>query len=305
MGEQREYRVKKGEEGLRLDAFLALKEEELSRSYLQSLIEGGKVSVDGAVKKKGYRLSLGEMIGIHFPPPVDPLPAPEDLPLQILYEDSSLLVINKEPGMVVHPAPGHLEGTLVNALLFHVPDLAGIGGVKRPGIVHRLDKDTSGVMVVAKDDRAHHHLKDQFSAREIKKVYLACVEGSFPYERAKVEAPLGRDPHHRQRMAVVRKGKTAISHFIVKRRFPTTTLLQVILKTGRMHQIRAHAHSLHCPVVGDTLYGRKKRRGNVSRQLLHSFVLGFAHPLKEEWMEFKAPLPKDFLSFLKEERREQ
>lgn len=303
MEERREYRVKREEEGLRLDSFLTLREGDLSRSYIQSLIEDGEVVVEGRVKKKGYRLSSGETIEIHIPPPIDPVPTPEDLPLHILYEDPSLIVINKEPGMVVHPAPGHLEGTLVNALLFHLPDLVGIGGVKRPGIVHRLDKDTSGVMVVAKDDRAHHHLKDQFSNREVKKVYLTLLEGSFPHERVRVEAPIGRDPNYRKRMAIVERGKMAISHFTVKRRLSTSTLLQVVLKTGRMHQIRVHALSLNSPVVGDTLYGRKKRRSNVKRQLLHSFTLGFTHPLKGEWMEFKAPLPLDFLSFLKEENR--
>lgn len=302
MVKRREYRVEEDEGGLRLDQYLTLKREDLSRSYLQTLIHEGHVQVDGTFRKKGYGLSPGETITLHIPPPKDSEPTPQDLPLDILYEDRSLIVINKEPGLVVHPAPGHKDRTLVNALLFHIPDLAGIGGVRRPGIVHRLDKDTSGVMVVAKEDGVHRHLKEQFSIREVKKVYLALVQGAFPYDHIKVETPIGRDPHHRKRMAVSERGKMAISHFTVKRRLSTTTLLQVGLKTGRMHQIRVHASYLGCPVVGDMLYGRK-RGVRVKRQLLHSFSLGFNHPGRGEWMEFKAPLPLDFRSFLKEERR--
>lgn len=298
--DHREYVVEEEEGGMRLDGFLSQRED-LSRSSLQTLIDDGQVLVNGTIKKKSYRLSKGDTISLQIPPLKDPSPLPQDLPLTILYEDDSLLVINKEAGIVVHPAPGHHHGTLVNALLFHVPDLAGINGVKRPGIVHRLDKDTSGVMVVAKGDHVHQHLKEQFTSRVVKKTYLTFLEGSFPYENVRVEAPIGRNPYHRQQLMVTKKNsKWAVSHFWVKRRFPTTTLLKVSLETGRMHQIRVHARYLGHPVVGDTLYSKGRR--DVPRQLLHSFSLAFIHPQREEWMEFKAPLPGDFLAFLRTQR---
>lgn len=302
MGSRREYIVEEEGAGLRLDRYLSSKEPDLSRSYLQHLIVEGEVLVDGVVKKKSHLLSPGETVLLQIPPPVDPRPIPQSLPLHILYEDSSLLVLNKEPGLVVHPAPGHPDKTLVNALLAHVPDLSGIGGVKRPGIVHRLDKDTSGVMVVAKGDRAHQHLKEQFTSRTVHKYYLALVEGHFPHDTLVVDAPIGRDPQFRKRMKVTRKGKRAVTHITLRRHFLDSSLLWVKLETGRMHQIRVHTHYLGHPVVGDPLYGRKKRQKKVLRQLLHSFSLGFFHPLKGVWMEFHAPLPRDFLDFLQKQK---
>lgn len=301
MNEERIYKVSYEDTGLRLDCYLSLKEKHLSRSYLQSLIQEGMVKVGGRKRKKSYLLSQGDEVLLYLPEPTDPTPVPQKIPLSILYQDSSLIVVNKEAGLVVHPAPGHPQGTLVNALLYHCPDLVGIGGVKRPGIVHRLDKDTSGVMVVAKEDGVHQDLKEQFSKRSIQKIYLALVEGHFFPDKALVDAPIGRDPRYRQRMTVASQGKSAISYFTVKRRFKDTTLLQVRLKTGRMHQIRVHASYLGFSVVGDLLYGRKDHRKEVQRQLLHSFCLGFFHPKTREWMEFRAPLPPDFLAFLKKE----
>lgn len=300
MSRRKEYTIEESGAGLRLDLYLSGKEPDLSRSYLQDLIKGGKILVDGTVKKKSHLLSPGESISIQLPPPVHPIPLPQALPLHILYEDPFLLVLNKDPGLVVHPAPGHPDKTLVNALLAHAADLSGIGGVKRPGIVHRLDKDTSGVMVVAKGDGTHQHLKEQFSDRTVEKVYLGLVEGRFPHEDIRVEAPIGRDPRFRRRMKVTEKnGRQAVTQFILRRHFQDCSLLWIKLKTGRMHQIRVHARYLGHPIVGDPLYAGRRQRKGVSRQLLHAFSLGFLHPVKGVWMQFTAPLPPDFLLFLK------
>jgi 23S rRNA pseudouridine1911/1915/1917 synthase len=292
--------------GDRLDVYVA-GHSDLSRARVQALVAEGRVRVDGQVARKADRLEVGQEIEVRVPPPEALEAQPEDIPLDVLFEDASLLVVNKPAGMVTHPGPGHPTGTLVNALLAHTDDLSGIGGKLRPGIVHRLDRDTSGLMVVAKNDRAHHSLSQALQQRDIKRLYIAASWGHLSESPLEVNAPIGRDPVERQRMAVVEKGRNAVTRFRVVERWLGAELLHVALGTGRTHQIRVHLAHIGHPVVGDTVYGVGWERGiggkarqwaktlsqMVERQFLHSWRLSFAHPVSGEAMQFELPLPAD------------
>jgi len=292
--------------GDRLDVYVA-ENSDLSRTRVQALVVEGRVRVDGHVARKADRLEAGQEIEVRVPAPEALEAQPEDLALDVLFEDSSLLVVNKPSGMVTHPAPGHPTGTLVNALLAHTHDLSGIGGKLRPGIVHRLDRYTSGLMVVAKSDRAHHALSEALQRREVKRLYIAASWGHLSESPLEVAAPIGRDPVERRRMAVVEKGRNAVTRFRVMERWIGAELLQVALGTGRTHQIRVHLAHIGHPVVGDRVYGVGWERGiggkarqwaktlgkSVERQFLHSWRLSFEHPVSGELMRFELPLPAD------------
>ncbi|MDN5346840.1 MAG: rRNA synthase [Clostridia bacterium] len=297
--------VEAGDEGKRLDLFLARKVN-VSRSRVQQLIAVGEIRVNGQTAKASYRLKPGDHIEGRVPEPEELAARPEDISLDILYEDGDIIVVNKPQGMVVHPSPGHERGTLVNALLFHCRDLSGINGVLRPGIVHRLDKDTSGVLVAAKNDLAHLGLAAQIKARSMKRLYLALVHGKVAPDEGRIEAPIGRHPVNRLRMAVVKtkQARPAVTHYRVLERLGNYTLLECRLETGRTHQIRVHMAYRGHPVVGDPVYGPRRRPFDVPGQLLHAYLLGFHHPRTGEYLEFRAPLPEIFTKILSLLRRQ-
>ncbi|ABB15756.1 RluA family pseudouridine synthase [Carboxydothermus hydrogenoformans] len=282
--------------GLRLDKFLAEQEElELSRSFIKKLIEEGKVTVNGLHRKASYKVRGGEIIAVLLPPPRELSVKPEEIPLDIVYEDEDLVVVNKKAGMVVHPAEGNWDGTLVNALLYHCQNLSGIGGVLRPGIVHRLDKDTSGLLVVAKNDLAHQSLAEQIKEKKAVREYWTIVHGYLKNKEGIIDLPIGRHPRDRQKMAVVSNGKTAQTVYKVLEEFNKGfTLIQAKLLTGRTHQIRVHFSYLGHPVLGDPKYGHQNNPFGVKRQMLHAIKLSFIHPRSGELLEFTAPLPEDF-----------
>ena len=282
--------------GERLDVFVARRRPDLSRSRVQRLIAEGLVVVDGAPARAGRKLSADEKVTVTLPPPEPSTVEPEPIPLTVWYEDEDLLVVDKPAGMPVHPSAGHRRGTLVNALLAHCPSLAGIGGSQRPGIVHRLDKDTSGLMVVAKNDAAHQSLSRQLKERSVRKGYAALVEGRLEPPEAIIEAPIARDPSHRKRMAVVPGGREARTAYKVRRYLDGYTLVEVTPSTGRTHQIRVHFASLGHPLVGDPLYGRRSKV--LGRQFLHAHRLGFHHPRDGRYLKFESPLPQDLQSAL-------
>ncbi len=303
-GTQDQYIVGENEQGRRLDVFLSQKDKDLSRSQAKRLIEDGEVLVEGKSARGSHLLKLGETVSLHKPPPVSPGIVPEDIPLDILYEDEAVIVVDKPPGMVVHPAAGNYGGTLVNALQFHCRDLSGIGGVMRPGIVHRLDKGTSGLMVVAKSDEAHRHLSEQFKNRRVSKHYTALVHGNLREDEGIVDAPVGRHPVERKKMSTKsRRGKEALTRWKVLERFGAFTLLEAKIDTGRTHQIRVHLSSIGHPVVGDSVYGGSKRTietpemraavKKLTRQALHAGRLSFLHPVTGKEMSFESPLPQD------------
>lgn len=280
-------------EGQRLDRILVSWLPELSRTYAQMLIDDGQVVVVGRQRKASYRPRTGERIDVLLPPPQPTELVPESIPLAIVYEDADVIVIDKPVGMVVHPAPGHERGTVVNAILAHAPDLQ-INGSRRPGIVHRIDKDTSGLLIVARHERALAALAAQFQARQTLKLYLALLDGVVEPDEGTIDVPIGRDPRHRQRMAPLRDGRPAISHFRVLERFARHTLVEVRIESGRTHQIRVHAAFIGHPVVGDTLYGNPRGAADLplARQFLHAARLGLRLP-GGEWREFTSPLPAD------------
>lgn len=286
--------------GTRLDLVLSLLIEETSRSHLQKLIEQGKVTVNGAVNDlKKYKVNTGDLVTVSVPEPVLLDVAAEDIPIDIVYEDEDVLVINKPKGMVVHPAAGNYNGTLVNAILYHCKSLSSINGVIRPGIVHRIDKDTSGLLMVAKNDVAHRSLAEQLAAHSITRAYRAVVYHNFQEDEGTVDAPIGRDPNNRLRMAVNRmNGKEAVTHFKVLERFGSFTHLEARLETGRTHQIRVHMAYINHPLLGDAVYGPKKRVLGVESQMLHAKLLGFHHPRTGEYMEFNSQLPEEFKRIL-------
>ncbi|MBE6036746.1 MAG: RluA family pseudouridine synthase [Clostridiales bacterium] len=308
-GEEQVYRFVIGPEdsGRRMDAVLAGLMEDCSRSYLQKLIEGGSVQVNGAENRtKKYAVKEGDLVELAFDPPELLSALPEEIPLEIVYEDDDLLVVNKQKGLVVHPAPGTPSGTLVNGLLHHCEGrLSSINGVVRPGIVHRIDKDTSGLLVVAKTDLAHRGLAEQLAVHSMTRAYRALACGNLKAEEGTVDKPLGRDPNNRLRMAVAaRDGKRAVTHWKVLERFGTFTLMEARLETGRTHQIRVHMASLGHPLAGDPVYGPKKDTLKANGQMLHAWLLGFIHPRTGEYMEFQAPLPAEFEQVLEKLRRE-
>ena len=281
------------DEGQRLDRVLVAQLPELSRTYVRALIDGGQVSVDGRQRKASYRLHTGEQVEVQIPPPASTDLVPEAIPLSIVYEDADVIVIDKPVGLVVHPAPGHARGTVVNAVLAHAPEMQ-INGSQRPGIVHRIDKDTSGLLIVAKHERAMAALVAQFQARQTLKIYLTLVDGVVEPDEGTIDVPIGRDPRNRQRMAPTREGRSAISHFRVLERFAHHTLLEVRIESGRTHQIRVHCAFIGHPVVGDSVYGNPKGVGNLplTRQFLHATRLGLRLPNGER-REFTSPLPPD------------
>ena len=282
--------------GERLDRFLSERCPSLSRSRIQALISEGYVSLDGKGAKPSTKVRRGQTVLLRVPEPAVSALEPQRIPLSIIYEDGDLLVVDKPAGMTVHPAPGHPDGTLVNAVLAHCPDLQGIGGTVRPGIVHRLDKDTSGLMVVAKHDRAHRALSDQLKAREFTKVYIALTHGKVTPEEAIIDAPIGRSNANRQRMAVAENGRESVTRYRVLRHFGAHALVEIRPTTGRTHQIRVHFASLGHPLVGDATYG--KPDSQLNRHFLHAATLGFAHPSDGEYREFSSPLPAELAAFL-------
>ena len=298
-------------EGERLDAFLASHIEGWSRARLQRLIEDADVLVNGRTVKPSYKLHLNDEIEVELTPPPSTSFAPENIPLDVVYEDDELIVVNKPAGIVVHPAASVMSGTLANALAFHFQQLSTSGGVVRPGIVHRLDKGTSGLMVVAKTESAHENLADQFRDREIFKSYVALVHGQVEKKTRQIDQPIARDRGNRTRMAVVRGGRPSVSIYRVRKRFERFTLLNVELKTGRTHQIRVHLAWLKHPVVGDEAYGSGRDKtipdhrlrseiANLGRQFLHAEQLGFRHPKTNEEMRFTSPLPTELQAVLNE-----
>lgn len=303
--------------GQRLDAFVAACVPALSRSRVKSLIEAGRVTAQGRAQKAAHKLSAGDDVVVDVPPPAPATAEPEELPLRIVFEDAHLLVVDKAAGMVVHPAAGVTHGTLVNAVLFHCRDLQGIGGTLRPGIVHRIDKGTTGLLVVAKSDAAYAGLAPQFKAHSIARRYLALVHGAPTPPSATVETLYGRDPHHRTRFSSrVKSGRSAITHYAVQENLLGMSLLSLRLQTGRTHQIRVHMADRGHPVIGDPTYGRalSGQRFPVAlvqavraldRQMLHAAELGFAHPISGAALHFTAPLPADFAAILALARAEQ
>lgn len=287
------------ENGIRLDAFVSAACD-ISRSLAADIIDQGLVKVNGKVAKKSAKLTVGNNVEVQMPDLAEPEAIPQDIPLDIVYEDDDLLVVNKPKGMVVHPAPGNPDGTLVNALLFHCKDsLSGINGVLRPGIVHRIDKDTSGLLIVAKNDKAHNALAEQIKEHSFTREYRAVVYGNVKDDTGTVNAPIGRDPKNRQRMAVVYvNSKPAVTHYEVLRRFEGFTFMKFRLETGRTHQIRVHMASLGHPLAGDPVYGPKKVITELDGQCLHAGLIGFVHPTTGEYMEFTSEIPQYFTSYL-------
>jgi 23S rRNA pseudouridine1911/1915/1917 synthase len=287
----------KGDAGTRLDHFLVTAAPELSRARLQALIKRGMVRIDDRPARPGERLREGQSISLEVPPAEAVSMEAEEIPLAVLYEDSDVIVVNKPPGMVVHPAAGNREHTLVNALLHHCHGLSSIGGEQRPGIVHRLDKETSGCIAIAKNDAAHHALTRQFASRTVTKIYLALVRGRLRGRSGSIDAPIARHPIHRKKMAVCApgEGRNARTDFRVVREFPDATELECTLHTGRTHQIRVHLKHLGHPILGDAIYGT---RGAYPRQMLHAWKLGFEHPQTGARIQCEAAVPADF--FLRE-----
>ncbi len=280
--------------GERIDkAIHALLEEEVSRTQIQQWIREGHALVNGVPAKPNYRLNTEDCLTVRIPDPVEDDLVAEAMPLDIVYEDKDVIVINKPRGMVVHPAPGHASGTLVNGLMHHCGDLSGINGRLRPGIVHRIDKDTSGLLMAAKNDRAHLGLSAQLKAHSVTRKYVAIVHGNMAHDHGTVDAPIGRDPRGRKLFTVTGKnGKEAVTHFAVTERFKEYTLIELRLETGRTHQIRVHMQFIGHPLIGDPLYGRSKGV-TMDGQALHAAVLGFHHPQSGEYLEFSAPMPED------------
>ena len=286
--------------GKRIDVYIAEYKEELSRSRGQKLIENGLVTVNGKVVKSNYKLRKGDILEVEIPDPKPLEIEAEDIPLDIIYEDKDVVIVNKPQGMVVHPAPGHYSGTLVNALMYHCKDdLSGINGQMRPGIVHRIDKDTSGVLMIAKSDAAHNSLAQQLAVHSITRKYYAVVCGNIKEDSGTVDKPIGRSPKDRKKMAVVQGGRRAVTHYRVLERFGGKyTLIEAQLETGRTHQIRVHMASLGHPLLGDTVYGSEKQPFKLQGQVLHAKVLGFNHPSDGRYVEFESPLPEYFEKLL-------
>ena len=305
---ERKFHFEIATPGGRLDQQITAHISDVSRNRIQKLIRSGLITVDDIrIVKPGHSLKGGERVSVVIPAPASSDLVPEAIPLDIIYEDRNVVIVNKPAGMVVHPSAGHDSGTLVQAVLAHVPDIEGIGEVLRPGVVHRLDKDTSGIIVFAKNDAAHQQLQAQFKEREVKKVYHALVDGAPPSPSGKIETHIGRDPKYRQKMAVVSKakGREASTIYHTEENFSQHTFLEVHPHTGRTHQIRVHLAFIGCPVVGDTFYGVRGATLPVSRHLLHASQLEITLPEHDEPSTHKAPLPRDFLDVLTSLREDQ
>ena len=288
----------------RLDAFLASSLDGLTRSQATRLIESGEVAVNGRAVSKSYKLAGGEDIAVTLPEPEPVEAVPQDIPLDVVYEDADVIVVNKPSGMVVHPAPGHPDGTLVNALLYHCAGtLSGIGGALRPGIVHRIDRDTSGLIIAAKNDAAHQYLSAQLADHTLARTYECIVVGALREDRGTVDAPIARHPTGRKRMAVVAGGREAVTHWEVIARYPGYTHVRCRLETGRTHQIRVHTAYIGHPILGDTVYGAKKEVPGLTGQCLHAVGLRFLHPRTHEVVELFCPLPEEFTRMLQKIRK--
>ncbi len=302
--ERFDWTVDAADSGERIDKFITGQNEEWTRTQVQIWVKEGRVTVNGIGVKNNYKVAVDDEITLRVPPPKEVDIRPEAIPLDVYYEDSDLIVVNKPRGLVVHPAPGHYSGTLVNGLLEHCKDLSGINGVLRPGIVHRIDKDTSGLLMVAKNDKAHLGLAEQLKNHTVNRKYVAIVHGVIPHEMGTIDAPIGRDPKNRQQMAVVfENSKQAVTHFVVLERFKDFTMVELKLETGRTHQIRVHMKYIGYPLAGDPKYGMKNTL-DLDGQALHAKTLGFVHPRTGEYMEFEAPLPPelvDVIAFLRQQ----
>lgn len=301
----KEIIVEQSEEKNRLDSYIASKDLELSRSMIKKLLEDGKITVNGEITKASYKVQLNDKIEIDIEKPKEVKLEAQEIPLDIIYEDNDILVVNKQKGLVVHPGNGNLDGTLANAVMAHCKDsLSGIGGELRPGIVHRLDKDTSGLLIIAKNDKAHIKMSEQIKDRKVKKTYIALVRGIISENEATINMPIGRSTKDRKKMAVTKNGKEAITHFKVLNRFTTNkasyTLLEVKIDTGRTHQIRVHMAEIGHPVIGDTVYSNGKNEFGVVGQCLHAKKLEFTHPITEKEMNLEAPLPEYFEKIIEE-----
>lgn len=296
-----EIDVLESQAGIRIDKFLSDELPELSRSYIQKLIKEELITVNKKTVKANYKLDTGDLVVVEQPELKEPDILAEDIPLEILYEDSDLLIVNKPKGMVVHPSAGHYSGTLVNALMYYCKDdLSGINGVMRPGIVHRIDMDTTGSLLVCKNDFTHQHIAGQLKEHSIKRIYHAIVHGVIKEEEGTINAPIGRHPIERKKMSINHKnGKEAITHYKVIQRFQNYTYIQCQLETGRTHQIRVHMASIRHPLLGDTVYGPSKCPFQLQGQTLHAKTIGIVHPRTGEYIEVDAPLPEYFSSLLK------
>lgn len=297
------YIVQEFDENIRLDKLIVSKFADFSRNQIKKMLEENLITVNKQIEKPSYKVKWGDCITIIVKDPEIAEIKPENIPLDIYYEDEDLLVINKPTGMVVHPANGHYSGTLVNAVLYHCQDLSGINGILRPGVVHRIDKDTSGLVVMAKNDFIHQELARQFKDKSVKREYYALCYGIIEHNKGTIDAPIGRDKTDRKKMTVIAGGRNAITHFEVIERIHPYTFIKCKLETGRTHQIRVHLSYIGYPLVGDVKYGPKKVIGKYG-QFLHAAVLGFMHPRKNTFMEFKAPLPDYFTSYLEKCRKQ-
>ncbi len=302
--EIREFLVEEDEEGDRLDVYLSDQFVDMSRSYIQKIIKDKKVTVNGKVEKAKYLVKEEDKVVIEIPKPKILEVVPQDIPIEIVYEDDDIIIVNKPQGMVVHPAPGNYEGTLVNAILYHCKgNLSSINGVIRPGIVHRIDKDTSGILMIAKNNNAHNCLAEQLKDHSITREYEFICHGVFKEDNITVDRPIGRNPKDRLKMAIVPNGKRAVTHFEVLERFNGYTHVRARLETGRTHQIRVHAMSINHPLVGDPVYGPKNSKIKLNGQALHAKKLGFIHPTTKEYVEFDSELPDYFQKLLEKLRK--
>ncbi|MBQ5814077.1 MAG: RluA family pseudouridine synthase [Clostridia bacterium] len=304
MNEIEVFEVTSEETGTRLDAFLADSMEEISRNRVQGLCQSGNIRVNGKEAKKNQKLKEGDRVEVEVPEPAVTELVPQDIPLDIIYEDSSVLVINKPKGMVVHPAPGHPDGTIVNAVMFHCGEsLSGIGGELRPGIVHRIDKDTSGLLMIAKNDKAHASLSAQLKDKSLSRIYDAIVLGRMGDDSGTVDAPIGRSLRDRKKMAVIADGRNAVTHYETIARYIGYSHVRCSLETGRTHQIRVHMAHIGHPLAGDEVYGRGKEKTGLEGQCLHAGKIMFIHPDTGEKMSFECPLPRYFTDFEEKLRR--
>ncbi|QLY78322.1 RluA family pseudouridine synthase [Clostridium intestinale] len=296
------FKITSEEVNKRIDKYLSEVIENKSRSFIQGLIDNDNIKVNDKLIKSNYKLKLNDIIEVNLPEPLELEVKAEDIKLDIVYEDHDVIVVNKPQGMVVHPAPGNYTGTLVNALLYHCKDLSGINGVIRPGIVHRIDKDTSGILVVAKNDNSHNFLAAQLKDHSMKREYYALVEGRVKNDIGTINEKLGRDPKDRIKMAIVKDGREAITHYEVLENYDYTTLVKCNLETGRTHQIRVHMAHIGHPLVGDPVYGYKKSKFKLMGQMLHAKTLGFVHPTTKEFLEFSTELPSYFKNIIEKLR---